>query len=311
MSADQITLLHLSDLHATASGTLFETIPVAQYVQDLTAQLPRTAPGLDAVVVTGDLVHRQDAAAYHGVFSALSALREVFDISLHLVPGNHDVSDHPAFSHPACHQHAGIQHAGTQHAGTQHAGTQHAGAQHTGTGLPWSRQLGPLRLIGLDSSTAELGEQQLHRLREILREPAPWGSVLCLHHSPVDSPLKNLAGRGLVDSAALADVVRGSDIRLILTGHYHHVQSGSFAGAGLWTTPALAYQQPTDDPQQLSGEVVDRPMYSIITLTRHSWSAVPLELRRAATISSQTASLQTASSQTARPSATGHHTASS
>jgi 3',5'-cyclic-AMP phosphodiesterase len=107
---------------------------------------------------------------------------------------------------------------------------------------------GDARVIGLDSSVpgrayGELQDGQLEWLREELRTPAGLGTVLAIHHPPVDSPmLPFLSAISLRQPERLAEAVQGTDVRLIVTGHVHYAGVGMLGGIPVWIAPAAAYQ---------------------------------------------------------------------
>lgn len=105
--------------------------------------------------------------------------------------------------------------------------------------------LGDLRVIALDStvpglSYGELGEAQLGWLRAELATPAPAGTVLALHHPPLPSPAPLASAIELVNPDALAAVIAGTDVRVVLAGHTHVVSAGALAGVPVWTGGAIA-----------------------------------------------------------------------
>jgi 3',5'-cyclic AMP phosphodiesterase CpdA len=106
--------------------------------------------------------------------------------------------------------------------------------------------LAGLRLIALDTSVpgyhhGELGAGQLDWLREQLATPAPHGTLLALHHPPVPSPVAYMQVLELQEQQALADVVRGSDVRGILGGHLHYSTHSLFAGIPVAVAAATCY----------------------------------------------------------------------
>lgn len=105
--------------------------------------------------------------------------------------------------------------------------------------------LGDLRVITLDSTVpglayGELTDDQLARLRAELATPAPAGTVLALHHPPLPSPAPLATAIELVNARALADVIAGTDVRVVLAGHTHVVSAGVLAGVPVWTGGAIA-----------------------------------------------------------------------
>lgn len=83
-------------------------------------------------------------------------------------------------------------------------------------------------------------------MREILSTPAEHGTVLALHHPPIPLPMLRAAEViELADQHLLADVVRDSDVRVIIGGHFHFTSWSSFAGIPVSVASASCY---TSDP---------------------------------------------------------------
>ena len=61
-----------------------------------------------------------------------------------------------------------------------------------------------------------------------------------MHHPPVPASTALLQALELYNPDDLREVVRGSDLRVILSGHYHHALVESFAGVPVIVTPGIA-----------------------------------------------------------------------
>lgn len=246
----ELNLLHLSDIHATAGGDLYGEVDGLARLRALGAQLTAHGPDIDGVLVTGDIIDRSSPEALVPALRELELLADSLGASLVPVVGNHDVVAADRF-----------------------------------TGLLWRRffaqEVGGLRIIVLDSSSAALDRIQLDWLEAQLREcSTPLGTVLCLHHSPLPSPLPALRDKGLQHPEELGAVLRrsGECLRLILTGHYHHAQSGSFGSHPVWTGPALSYRQLMLPGSSAPAGGTDSPGYALLSLTAQSWSATAFPL---------------------------------
>lgn len=111
-----------------------------------------------------------------------------------------------------------------------------------------------LRIITLDTTVpgfhhGELSRDQLDWLAGELATPAPDGTILALHHPPIPSVLDLAVLVELRGQAALADVVRGTDVRTILGGHLHYSTTGMFAGIPVSVASASCYTQDLNVPQ--------------------------------------------------------------
>ena len=84
--------------------------------------------------------------------------------------------------------------------------------------------------------------------------PAPEGSVVVVHHAPLP-PLQDGAwGWVLAHPEDLAAVLRGTDARAVLAGHFHQAAFGVFAGVGTSVAPALVYTQDLTAGRDLRGQ---------------------------------------------------------
>jgi 3',5'-cyclic AMP phosphodiesterase CpdA len=104
-----------------------------------------------------------------------------------------------------------------------------------------------LRIVSLDTSVpgwhhGDLTDDQLAWLRDALATPAEHGTFLALHHPPIPAPMCPVAEViELRGTARLADVLRGSDVRAILGGHYHFTSHSTFAGIPVSVAAATCY----------------------------------------------------------------------
>lgn len=104
--------------------------------------------------------------------------------------------------------------------------------------------LGGARVVALDSTVpgahhGALTDEQLDWLTAVLRDPAPSGSVVVLHHPPLPFADPVLDGLGLREPGRLAAALAGSDVRLVVCGHAHQLTAGTLAGVPVWCAPAL------------------------------------------------------------------------
>lgn len=112
-----------------------------------------------------------------------------------------------------------------------------------------------LRIVALDTTApgyhhGDLTAGQLAWLAEVLATPAEHGTVLAMHHPPIPVPMLEVAGViELDDQEALAAVVRGTDVRAVIGGHFHYTSFSSFAGVPVSVAAATCYtSDPAPDP---------------------------------------------------------------
>lgn len=246
----RLTVLHLSDVHATDGELLYGAVDGLERLDRVGVYARAAGITPELVVVTGDLVQRGHPGAYAGLDAALARLEDALDAPVLTVLGNHDDPD------------------------AARALRGHEGGHHR------IRHVDGLRVALLDSSAGELGPEQLAWLAAELDRPAPHGTIVALHHAPLGSPLPTLAKQGLRDAEALLDVLEGSDARLVLAGHFHHQLSAVVRGVPVAVAPALAYHQVMNaGPLAVSGH--DEASFSLVHLTASGVSAASVSLREA------------------------------
>ncbi|WP_432519541.1 metallophosphoesterase [Kineococcus sp. SYSU DK006] len=207
-------ILQLSDTHLMADGGLHAGLV------DTTALLRQVLAGLegigelDAVVVSGDVSDDGTAASYESardLVGAFAAARGAGTVVWAM--GNHD--EREGF-------------------------TQVLGPTRS------VHDLDGLRIVVLDSSVpgkgyGHLDAGQLGWLREQLAPPAPRGSLVVVHHSPLPAPTVLHEGVALDDPADLLAALEGTDVRAVLSGHYHHPYAATLpSGTAAFVAPGVA-----------------------------------------------------------------------
>ncbi|KNY07298.1 metallophosphoesterase [Microbacterium sp. GCS4] len=214
-------VVHVSDPHFLAGGArLGGRYDVESTFARTLDAIRAVHPSPAAIVVTGDLADLGEPDAYRRLRDAVEPVAEELGTVVVWVAGNHD--ERPALREGLLDL---------------------APTQEPVTGV-WD--LDGLRLIALDSSVpgwhhGDLDEAQLTWLAEILREPAPHGTLLAMHHPPLPSHLPLFDILELRHQDELADVIRGTDVRGILAGHLHYSSHGTFAGIPVSVSSATCY----------------------------------------------------------------------
>jgi 3',5'-cyclic AMP phosphodiesterase CpdA len=242
-----LRILHLSDTHLFGDDSLHygrvDTTAALHRTLDVFSEITQ----LDLVVGSGDLSDDGSPDSYAALKAALEPWAAARGARVVYAMGNHD-------------QRAGFR----QILGNGHAPIPVGGSADGG--LPPSpvdsldpidgvSQLGPWRIVTLDSSVpgagyGELERAQLDWLSSVLATPAEAGTVLVMHHPPVPASTSLLQALELHDPRRLAEIVGGSDVRLILAGHYHHGLIATFAGVPVNVTTGIAN---TIDPLASAG----------------------------------------------------------
>lgn len=222
-------IAHLSDTHFTtpAEPLLYGVADSRAHLAELLAGLAASGARPDALLFTGDLADTGDRAAYRSLRAVVEPAAALMGARVIWAMGNHD----------------------------DRARLRAELADQAPSAEPYDHvvMLGGLRIVVLDSTVpgehhGELSVPQLRWLRAVLAERAPEGTLLAMHHPPLPS-VQNLAALvELRDQAALAAVLRGTDVRGILAGHLHHSMSGTFAGIPVSVASATCYTQDLQTP---------------------------------------------------------------
>jgi 3',5'-cyclic AMP phosphodiesterase CpdA len=227
-------IAHLSDTHFLGgSKRLYGTLDTDATLARALEQLERSGMRPEAVVVTGDLADLGEPDAYERLRDLVEPAIERMGSQLIWVMGNHD--EREPFSSVLLRAEPSLE--------------------------PQDRvyNVNGLRIIALDSTVpgyhhGELTDAQLEWLRAELATPAPDGTILALHHPPLPSSVEIMAIIELYDQPKLADVIRGTDVRGILAGHYHYSSFGTFAGFPVSVAGATCYTiDVSADPGNLLG----------------------------------------------------------
>ena len=226
-------IAHLSDTHLVSSEPLFGALRSEDTLLRALDQLERSGTRPEAIVFTGDLTDRGDEDSYRRLRTAVEPAAARMGARIVWVMGNHD--ERLQFA-------SGL-------------------FDEDGVARPQDRtyDLAGLRIVALDTSVpgyhhGDISADQLDWLRSVLAAPAPHGTILALHHPPIPTPLELMSVLELRHQDALADAIRGSDVRAILGGHLHYSTHSTFAGVPVSVVGSLCYTIDVSAPQRtLSG----------------------------------------------------------
>jgi 3',5'-cyclic AMP phosphodiesterase CpdA len=221
MDGPKYTLFQFSDAHIIPEGKLlYGKVDTLENLKFALATAAASEVPPSALVFSGDLTEAGEESAYYRLRSAVGEIAEKLDVPTVFAAGNHDsrslirtvLMGQEASSDPIDH-------------------------------VTW---LGGLRVITIDTSSpgridGDLTAAQLEWLRAELATPAPDGSVLMMHHPPF--PVRvTLRPFVLNHPERLAEVVRGSDLRMIFCGHAHQSAGGMVGGVPVWVSGATSYR---------------------------------------------------------------------
>ncbi|KUL27230.1 metallophosphoesterase [Streptomyces regalis] len=220
-------ILHLSDTHIERTdGPNKYGVNATDSLRLMLAEL-RHQRDVDAVVVTGDIADDGSVEAYTAVRELVGGFAQRLGAPVFYTTGNHDERD--AFGKVLAGGHPEPELVLDSEASERAAVSTVAG---------W-------RFVTLDSLVpgkvyGHLGTAQLDWLRGALSEPAERGTVLAFHHPPISLDISATQPHfGLRNPGELGEVIRGSDVRVVLTGHYHLQLFGLLESVPVWVTPGV------------------------------------------------------------------------
>ncbi len=230
---------HLSDPHLLAGGMLqYGLVDPEAGLRLALERVGRIDPAPQVLVFTGDLADKAQPAAYARLRELVEPVAAGLGARVVWTMGNHDERARYA---------AGLYDVPE-------------GSRESTTPQDRVLEVDGLRVVALDTSVpgyhhGELAPSQLAWLAEVLATPAPSGTVLALHHPPMPVPMLRAAEViELADQEALAAVVAGTDVRVILGGHLHLTTWSTFAGVPVSVASATCYtSDPAPDGRFVSG----------------------------------------------------------
>jgi 3',5'-cyclic AMP phosphodiesterase CpdA len=226
-----VRILHLSDCHVPrlsgidadgvdARGTLAQLLNDCQHVK-----------GIDLVVVSGDVADDGSREGYTDVLALIGRFARDRGVTQVYCTGNHD--DRDAFAAVLGSGH--VDEAGRQVGRLVPSALRERAAvsEVTGTRVITLDSLVPGQVYGLISQT------QLAWLREVLAQPSPAGSVVVVHHPPITLDLELQKSVGLQNASALSEAIEGSDVQVVLCGHFHVQITGRLGSVPVWVGPGI------------------------------------------------------------------------
>ncbi|WP_342048769.1 metallophosphoesterase family protein [Bacillus sp. OTU530] len=242
---NKLNFIHITDTHILQDykGSLLEKmdrpngnpsdnlIKILGHVKSL-SQKP------DFILISGDLVHEGNASDY-AYFKQIIE-NHVKDIPVYTALGNHDV--------------------------TAAYWEGYEGKANCTDQLFYETNINGYRLIVLDSSHDHSGigmvdSEQLDWLTNVLKTPAENGSLVVVHHPLEAGEVKD--GHALTNSKELLDIIHGTDVIAVLSGHTHQNKLSHVSGILLSTADGSAFGvNVTNDTMQLN----DRTGFSLCTV---------------------------------------------
>lgn len=241
-------ILHLSDPHLARRG-IDEDGTAAATALDQILHDARFVPGIDAIVVSGDIADDGSSEGCAAVLRRIGAFARERGVPHIYCTGNHDSRE--AFADVF----------GTGHCGPD-GGDVGELANNVGAERAAVSDVSGLRVITLDSLVPGsvhgfISDAQLGWLRSLLARPAAAGSIVVLHHPPIALESSALMKSvNLRNADRLADVLSGSDVQAVLCGHFHLQLSGLLSGIPVWVGPAVVTRIDLTAPPHLERAVM-------------------------------------------------------
>jgi Icc protein len=236
--SEPFLLVQLSDSHVGAS---WDEVDPALRLSAAVECVSRLEPGPSAILISGDLVENAADAEYEQLRELLAPL----DVPLYVLPGNHDDRD-------ALRRHFGVPGA-------------------AGEPVQYSADLGPLRLVAIDSTIpgeepGELDSDRLAWLDQELAASPDRPTLLALHHPPLWTGVPAIDDIGLrgADRRALGDVVgRYPQVRRIVAGHVHRTVAADLAGRPVLAVPSTYIQLKLDFRKETLELTAEPPGFAV------------------------------------------------
>ena len=238
----QLTDLHIREPGRLAYGRL-DTAPYLRTAVETILQLRQTP---QAVVLTGDLTDFGREAEYAHLKELLAPLTMPY----YLMAGNHD---DPVQMRKAFPEHTYLGDSGF---------------------VQYTRQLGPVRLIALDTtmpnaSDGGLCPKRLQWLKDTLETARDLPVVIAMHHPPFKTLIGHMDKIGLLQGATELEqlVSKYPNVERVICGHLHRAIDVRFGATIASTSPAPAHQVALDlDPDAFSQWTLEPGGFKV-----HAW----------------------------------------
>lgn len=223
-------IAHLSDPHLIAGDRLLcGHIDTATQLRQALSRVEESEEAIDAIVISGDLTDSADPAAYAMLLEITRPVADRLGAALVTTGGNHDERRPLA-----------------------------ATLYGVDTDAPQDRvtDLRGLRVITLDSAVpgyhhGGFSDAQYDWLTNELATPAACGTILVMHHPPITYRSPTMAMLDFDDPARLRDILVGSDVRAILSGHLHVTTFGTLGTIPVIVAGGISYVDDVGAPREL------------------------------------------------------------
>jgi 3',5'-cyclic-AMP phosphodiesterase len=218
-------IAQITDTHIKNPGHLaYGVVDTASMLNECVESVLLLDPQPDLIVMTGDLVDRGEGGEYRHLRELLAPLKH----RLLVIPGNHDDREALRATFPE------------------------QGWTPELPFLQYAHSIGPLRIVGLDTSVpgeggGELCARRLEWLDDILSASPEMPTVVLMHHPPFLTGIAHMDRIGLRGRGEFTAIMtRHPQVQLILCGHLHRNIATQIAGRRVLTCPSPAHQVTLD-----------------------------------------------------------------
>jgi 3',5'-cyclic AMP phosphodiesterase CpdA len=226
-----VRVLHLSDFHLEqADRPNADGIDPRAALRRMLADCAQLE-AIDLVVVSGDIADDGSPEAYADAAAMVAEFARAHGAAQVYCVGNHD--HRPSFAEVLGSGHVGVDGRDRGTLVDSAEGERAAASDVAG-----------LRVVTLDALVPGkgfgwIGDAQLEWLAGLLATPAERGTALVVHYPPVALDTPDQQALMLQNASALGSAIEGSDVRVVLCGHFHHQMTGSLGRAPVVVTPGV------------------------------------------------------------------------
>ncbi len=256
MSSPATYFIHITDTHVKApSGKPFLNLDTTAKLRAIFTAVRDLSIAPSFFVISGDLAHEGDIEDYRFLKTLIDEESAAFGVPIFVALGNHD--------HRAPFREGFLGEAPSEEP------------------YYYTAMVGDARVIVLNSQIpgkveGVIDETQLAWLRDQLITRAPGGTVLVLHHPPTPNTMPLLKDHGLTNPDALAEVIAGSDIVGVLSGHIHFNSIGVYAGTLSVALAGSAFNLDPTTPSSM--KMFDSSGYSLCMIRDGKLIAQPMPM---------------------------------
>ncbi|WP_284237158.1 metallophosphoesterase family protein [Paenibacillus glycanilyticus] len=251
-----IMFAHLTDTHVNVPGkTPLFSIDGGAKLRAAFADIGKLSDKPAFVVISGDLTQDGDVEDYKFLRQLIEEEQAKLGVPVYVALGNHD--SRPFFREGYLNEEPSEE-------------SYHYSFTHQG-----------LRVVMLNTQIpgkhdGRLDEEQLAWLRNELEIPAPAGTVVVLHHPVVSTPSDLMDSHLLENPEDLGQVIAGTDVIGLLSGHIHFNSIGLFHNIPSAAGTGVAFG--LDPTSNDSMKFIDNSGYNLVLVKNGQMIVTPMAM---------------------------------